>query len=113
MGEHRIADGAYSVIIIDMFHYDDESEMIIRGFPTAELAREYARRRTRDSLEELREAGRSHAEMRERWFIFGEDCLVVGDSYTGYSELDFFIDNPATPEERDWMAIEKMVTKKA
>ena len=113
MGEHRIADDAYSVIVIDMFHYDDESEMIIRGFPTEELAREYARRRTRDSLEELRGDGISHDELRERWFIFGEDCLVVGDSYTGLSELDFFIDHPATPEERDWMAVEKQVTKKA
>ena len=112
MGEHRIADGAYSVIVIDMFHYDDESEMIIRGFPTAEMAREYARRRTRDAVEESRQAGRSHDEMRKLWHTFGEDCIVVGDSYTGFSELDFFIDHPATPEERDWMAIEKLVTEK-
>ena len=108
MGEHRIADGAYSVIVIDMFHYDDESEMIIRGFPKAELAREYAR-----SARELRSDGLPHDELRERWFIFGEDCVVIGDSYTGFSELDFFIDHPATPEEKDWMAIEKLVTTMA
>jgi hypothetical protein len=115
MGVHRIADGPYSVIVIDMFHYDEESNVVVRGFPTLELAAEYARRRTRDSLEELRSAGQSHAELRNQWYTFGEDCIVSGEGaeYRGAADIDFFIDHPATAEERDWMAIEKIVTSPA
>ena len=111
MGVHRIADGPYSVIIIDMFHYDEESEVVLRGFPTRELAVEYARRRTRDSLEEFRTPQLSHAELKRQWYTFGEDCVVSPEGYKGAADIDFFIDHPATPEERDWQAIEKLITQ--
>jgi hypothetical protein len=109
VSERRIGDGAYSVLVIDMFHHDEESETIVRGFPTAELAAEYARRRTRDSLEALRKPAQSKSKLREAWYSFGEDCSVIGGSYKGSSEIDFFIKHPATAEERDWMALEKSI----
>ncbi len=96
-----------------MFHYDEESEMVLRGFPSLELAEEYARRRTRDSLEELRTPRLSHAELKKQWYTFGEDCIVSGGGYKGAADIDFFIDHPATAQERDWMAIEKVVTAPA
>ena len=107
MGERRIGDGTWSVLVIDMFHYDADDEQIVRGFPTFDAAKEYARRRTRDSLEELRKPGITPEELRRMWHSFGEDCLVIGGGYAGLSELDFFIANPATSEERDWQAAER------
>lgn len=98
----------WRVLVIDMFHYQmPEDEMVISGFPTEEMAAEYARRRTRDSLEELREPGMNRKTLRERWLTFGEDCLVLDGSYKGFSEIDFFCDHPATAEERDWVGLAK------
>lgn len=97
--------GNFCVRVLDMFHYmDEEEEIEVDGFATRELAREYARRRTRDSLEEQRSPG-SAEDVRSQWYSFGEDCVVVGDGYCGAHELDFFIANPATEEERDWMSL--------
>ena len=45
-------------------------------------------------------------DLRDRWFMFGEDCDVIGGDYSGEKELDFFIANPATPEERDWASLQ-------
>ena len=45
--------------------------------------------------------------LREQWFTFGEDAVVLGANYAGSSELDFFLDHPATSPERDWQAIKK------
>ncbi len=46
------------------------------------------------------------------WGLFGEDCLVIGGEpsevalkYAGYSELDFFVQHPASEEERDWVGL--------
>lgn len=103
------ADGRYSVLVIDMFHHDDETETILRGFPTLELACEYARRRTRDSLEELRRPSQSEVDLRRQWLTFGEDCCVIGEHYCGASEVDYFVANPATTEERDWKSLQQTV----
>jgi hypothetical protein len=101
---------SYSVLIIDMSHYmDEESEYRIDGFPSFELAREFARRWVRDSVEEMRERNQSADELRERWMMWGEDAFVIGDErYAGSHEMDFFISNPATAQERDWKAIKKI-----
>jgi hypothetical protein len=111
MSERRLTEhGAFSVMVIDMYHYDPSADLCVAGFPTFELAREYARRRTRDSLEELRGSDTSSQDLREAWFVFGEDCIVVGaGEYRGASEIDTFIAQPATPEERNWSAIEALV----
>jgi hypothetical protein len=104
-------DGRYAVLVIEMFDHGAESETILRGFPTAELACEYARRRTRDSLEELRDASQSVGDLRRRWLSFGEDCCVIGEHYCAASEVDFFVTHPATAEERDWRSIEALVAR--
>ena len=96
----------YKVLVIDMFHYGDpEEEMVISGFPSMEAAREYARRRTRNSVEELRSEAKSPEELRERWFAYGEDCVVIQGDYAGGKELDYFIQHPATEAERDWESL--------
>lgn len=104
--------GAYSVLVVDMFHHDDEPETIVRGFPTLALATEYARRRTWDSVEALRRAAQSSTDLRRQWLLFGEDCCVIGQHYCGVSEIDYFVTHPATPEERDWQGIEALLPRR-
>ena len=95
-----------SVRIIDMFHYQDpEHERVYEGFPTLELAREFARRWVRDSLEEFRTAGQPPEELRTLWYTFGEDAFTEG--YKGSDELTYFIDHPATAKECDWAGVLK------
>ena len=98
----------YSVKIVDRFHYDASEDYILHGFPTKELAIEFARRRVRSTLEEQRKPNQSKEDLRHMWFTFGEDVSVIGEGYSGSSELDFFIDNPAASEECDWIAIKKL-----
>lgn len=97
----------YSVLVIDNFHLDPEEDYIIDGFPTLELAKEFARRRTRATIEEFRKEGKSKEEIIKLWHTFGESCSVLGGGYAASSELDFFIENPATKEEIDWIAVKK------
>jgi hypothetical protein len=102
---------SYSVLIRDMFHrYDEEEEEdVIGGFPTFELAKEFARRWVRASVEEYRRPGQSKEELRGMWYTFGEDAVARGETvYVGSRELDFFIEHTATAEERDWQAIKRL-----
>jgi hypothetical protein len=95
----------FAVAVIDMYHHcDPDEQRTIEGFATVELAREYARRRTRDSLEELRPSAPDPKDLGHQWHAFGEDCCVIG-GYCGAHELDFFIANPASAVERDWAAL--------
>ena len=100
----------FSVLIIDMYHHDPEEDYVVGGFPSFGLAREYARRRVRDSVEEYRAACRTREELRKMWHTFGEDASVLGGEplYAGSHELDFFIEHPATAEERDWQAVKRL-----
>ena len=108
LGDSSPAKETYSVLIMDMFHYHDpEHEYTVGGFPTRELAVEYARRVVRKSVEYFGQPNQTLEELREGWFHFGEDAVVIGGNWAGLKELDFFIDNPATPEEVDWQAISK------
>lgn len=99
----------YTVRIMEMSHYmDAEGEREIKGFPSFELAREYAKRWVRSSLEELRQPNQGKEELRRLWFTFGDDAMVVGSEgqrYSTDSELDFFIEHPASKEEQDFEAI--------
>ena len=99
----------YAVLIIDM-SYDEEKNYVVEGFPTVELANEFARRWVRDSVEELRALNQTREELRSLWFIFGEDASVLAGEphYAGSHELDYFIEHPATAEERDWQAIQRL-----
>ena len=96
----------WSVCVIDMFSYQEpDGDFEITGFADEATATEYARRRTRDSLESLRKEATSDEDLRQRWFSFGEDCLVMGGSYKGLSELAHFIKHPATESEHNWAAL--------
>jgi hypothetical protein len=96
----------FSVLVFDMAHTGDEDgEHRVDGFRSLEQAREYARRRTRASIEELRKYDMPVSELRELWTLFGEDCSVLGDSYCGSSELDYFIAEPAEADECDWSSL--------
>jgi len=95
----------YSVRILDMFHWaDPEHEYEIEGFPSLELAREFARRWVRDSLG-VPGDGVTKEKLRSSWYMFGEDAGVIGGHYFGSDELDFFLDNPASAEELDWKSV--------
>jgi hypothetical protein len=91
-----------------MFNYMDpeEGQQVVEGFESPEAAIEYARRRMRRSLEAQRPASTNPAELRSRWFMFGEDCNAVGAGYWASSELDTFIARAATPEEVDWVSLD-------
>ncbi len=95
----------YSVLIIDNYHMEPEQDYVIDGFPTLELAIEFARRFVRSSLEDFRKPNQSKEELRKMWYMFGEEAAVLGGDYYGSSEIDFFIEHPATPEEQDWQSI--------
>lgn len=100
---------SYSVFVIDM-SYDSEKDFTVSGFPAVRLANEFARRRVRDSLEELRREGQTREELRRLWHMFGQDATMPGHEprYAGSHDLDYFIEHPATREERDRQAIERL-----
>lgn len=98
----------WSVLVIDMYHYMDpeEGERLVTSFLTPEGAIEYARRRTRSSVEESRPGASDAAALRSAWLMFGEDCIALGTGYKGFAELEEFIAHPATPEQIDWASLE-------
>ena len=97
---------AYRVLVIDNYHVpDDDAAHSVGPFPTWEQAVEYARRRTWDSVEELREADPFPNSLRSQFFMFGESCSAYGGEgkhYSARDELDYFLDHPATKEQRNW-----------
>lgn len=99
----------FQVLVMDMAHYaDEEGEMMVSGFSTREEAIDYARRRVRHSIEELRKPNQSIEELKRLWFLFGEDVLVPGEAaYHASDDLDYFLRHPATHEECDWPGVEK------
>jgi len=97
----------HSVIVLDNFHFMDEAEeTTITGFRSLDEAKEFARRLTRSSVEEFRGRSKDAEDHRNLWSMFGETCVVVGGDYSGSSELDFFISNPATKAEVDWLSLQ-------
>lgn len=102
-GFGRVQPAEWRVLVFDMARTgepDDPRE--VSGFATLEHAREFARRRTRASVEELRTPGMPSDSLRRLWLHYGEDCHVVADGYRGHSELDRFIAEPAGPGECAW-----------
>ena len=108
MSKSPETEDTWTVIIIDNSHSWDESEdSYVTGFPSEELAVEYARRFNRSSIEEL---GKEHGseKLEDLWHLHGE-CAVVktkrGPNITFTEELPFFFANPATPKECNYRAI--------
>ena len=80
----------------------------MKGFPTLESARLYARRYTWSSVEEMKT-------VEKPWLAFsfwGETAQVLGDEYHGDSELDLFFRETPRPEDVDWASLEKMYNVK-
>lgn len=98
------------MLVMDLGRYQDpDGETLIEGFPTLEQAREYARRRTRASIEEVRGSSPSPDFIKEQWMLFGESCLVVGEDYRASEEVDWFIWNrPNSPDDLDWKSLEPL-----
>ncbi len=92
---------SYHVLIIDMAHYDEESEERVGGFETFEAAKAYARHFVRRSVEDLRRPSQpaSPQDLRRLWHMFGEDAVVIGgeERYAGSHDLDYFINHPEHP----------------
>ena len=60
--------GEFSVLVLDMARTGEEDgDRLVGGFPTFAAARAYAEARTRASVEELRSAGQTAAELRSLW----------------------------------------------
>ena len=83
---------------------------VVRGFDTLMHANAFARRYVRDSVERFRGPRMSSTEVRDAWFAFGEDALVVGaeaDGWTSGAELAGFLAKPVTDaEERNWRILD-------
>ena len=94
----------YTVLIIDNFQHDPEKDWTINGFPTLELAKEFASRWTRDSIEEFRKENSSPENVRSEWLMFGEHAIALGANERVHD--NYFI-MPATAEERDWKEIQR------
>ncbi len=96
----------YYVIVCDLFNlHAPDHETIIAGFPTRELAIEYARRRTWSSIDEMREPNLSVEHIHNRWLTLGEDCRVIGPEgvvYVARSELETFLSHPLPSELESW-----------
>ena len=89
----------FTVLIIDNYQHDPDEDWEVKGFPTLELAREFASRWTRDSIEEFRKENTSPESVKSQWIMFGETAVAIGAHET---TPDHFFSIPATAEERDW-----------
>lgn len=102
----------YSVLVLDMARsHDDDDNRAVDGFASEAAARAYAEARTRASVEELRGDGNSADAIRRLWYLYGEDCLVVGGAYRGSDALDGYIATPADPNTLDWPALTPRVKR--
>jgi hypothetical protein len=99
------ADHEFSVLVFDMAHRGEpDGERVVPGFGSLAEARAYAEARVRSSVEELRKPGIAADELRSLWFLYGEDCKVLGDD-AGSTDIDLYIAVPATRPECDWLAL--------
>ncbi len=102
--------GGWRVRILDLSGgAEDNIVEEIGGFPTLMQANAFARRYVRDSVELCRAAGSSTREVLDAWFAFGEDAQVLDageDGWQSGAELSDFIERPASPEDRDWRALD-------
>ncbi|MGB0747363.1 MAG: hypothetical protein ACPGO3_01335 [Magnetospiraceae bacterium] len=96
----------YSVRVIDNFHRTDPEEQFdIAGFPTLEIAREYALRRVRASVEDQRKPKLPPEKIMAAWRALGEEVIVDGE-YIGLNHLEAFVAQPATRAQCDYLALD-------
>ena len=93
----------YSVLMVGASSFmEDGNEWWMHGFPTLELATEFARRWVRNCVEEARR----DLDAPLAWRQVGENALVPGH-YDAGEDAPFFAAHPATAEEVDWQAIKR------
>lgn len=103
----------YKVQIREMSKFaSQEDEWIVAEFDDENTAKEFAKRWLRASLEELRKKNQNKKSLKEQWFTFGDDACVVGTDFCASKDLDFYINNPATPEEIDWKSLKDKKSQK-
>ncbi len=104
-------DKEYMVYIFDLSNeHKDEVMEIVTGFYSLEHANAFAKSYVHDSVERCRISGASCQEIFDAWLAFGEDVKVINtENDEGWDSSDsimMFIENTATPMERDWRALD-------
>ena len=103
-------EGGWRVRILDMSGGAEEGIVEeVGGFPTIMQANAFARAYVRDSMERCRAAGMAGRDVLAAWFAYGEDAHVLDapeDGWRSANELSDFAERAATPEERDWRALD-------
>jgi hypothetical protein len=96
----------HSVSCGDYGHWQDpEEEWTVEGFPTAELAAEYARRFVRAQIEDLRASGAEGEALRDQYYRWGEYAWADGLDHAEW--VAFCIATPATKRaETDYAALD-------
>ncbi|MBF0382818.1 MAG: hypothetical protein HQL69_17495 [Magnetococcales bacterium] len=103
----KVKTGFYSVKVFEeVYPADMQHHWTIQGFPTLELAKEFARRWLRDFVEKQRHRLPGHIDLHGQVMASGRDALVIDEGFRATSELGHFIKNTASPEERDWISIQ-------
>lgn len=101
----------YTVCIFDLSsEQKNEVTERVTGFYSLEHANAFAKMYVRDSIERCRVPGASRQEVFDAWSAFGEDAKVVNtqqdEGWNSEDSIMMFIENVATPMERDWRAID-------
>jgi hypothetical protein len=102
-------EGGWRVRILDMSGgAEDNIVEDIGGFDTLMHANAFARAYVRDSVERCRAPGMDMKSVLDSWFAFGEDAIVLDspESWKSATELGDFASTRASPEERDWRALD-------
>lgn len=106
----RTPDREWTVRILDLSGgAEDNIVEDVKGFVDLAHANAFARAYVRDSVEICRVPGVTGRDTLTAWFAFGENAEVLDagdDGWKSATELSEFVENPATPMERDWRALD-------
>lgn len=102
--------GGFVVRILDLSGgAEDNIVEDVKGFHDIAHANAFARAYVRDSIERCRVSGASSRETLQAWFAYGENAEVLDageDGWKSSTELNDFVEHPATRMERDWRALD-------
>ncbi|MBU6497777.1 MAG: hypothetical protein KGJ41_06365 [Rhodospirillales bacterium] len=82
---------------------------VIGGFATLSQANDFARRYVRDSIERCRRPGSTAQDVLDAWLAYGEDAEIAEggeEAWRSGPEIGDFAARKATPDERDWRALD-------
>lgn len=104
------SEAGWRVRILDLSGGEDDNIIEeIGGFHELEHANAFVRAYVRDSIEICRAPGTRGRDVLESWLSFGENAEVIDAGDEGWrsaTEVNAFVDDPATPMERDWRALD-------